>query len=167
METSFLYPFFASIIAAIVTTVGLLVIQRYKEWAERNTIYFISFASGVLISVSILHIIPTASSMSVHAPVLTLSGFMLFHLINRFIHGYVCHKTDCINDNENYDFAITPVIGIGLHSFLDGIVYCITFSVSFFTGVLAVIGLILHEFHNITVKDIQRALYYRIREHFL
>jgi len=36
--------------------------------------------------------------------------------------------------------------GIGLHSFIDGIIYSVTFNVSIFTGVLAAIGMVLHEF---------------------
>ncbi|MCK5374695.1 MAG: ZIP family metal transporter [Alphaproteobacteria bacterium] len=147
METSFFYPFAASLIAATVTTIGLLVIQRYKNWAEKNTVYFISFAAGVLISVSLIHIIPKSFSMNEHAPILLLTGFFSFHLLNRFIHGYVCHKATGENTNkDNHGFGFIPMIGIGLHSFIDGIVYSIAFSVSFFTGILAVIGLILHEF---------------------
>lgn len=146
METSFLYPFAASIIAAITTTAGLITIQRYKNWAEQNTVYFIAFAAGVLISVSLLHLIPKSFSMNTHAPIFVFIGFFSFHLLNRFIHAYVCYKTNCHNHKENYSFGLTPMIGIGLHSFLDGVVYCIAFSVSFFTGALAVIGLILHEF---------------------
>jgi zinc transporter ZupT len=37
-------------------------------------------------------------------------------------------------------------LGIGFHSFLDGIIYSVTFNVSIFTGVLAAIGMVLHEF---------------------
>jgi zinc transporter ZupT len=39
-----------------------------------------------------------------------------------------------------------PLIGIGVHSFVDGAVYSVTFSVSVFTGVLAGVGMVLHEF---------------------
>lgn len=39
-----------------------------------------------------------------------------------------------------------PLLGIGVHSFLDGVVYSITVTVSIFTGILATIGMILHEF---------------------
>jgi ZIP family zinc transporter/zinc and cadmium transporter len=38
------------------------------------------------------------------------------------------------------------MIGIGFHSFIDGVVYSITFSVSIFTGALAATGMVLHEF---------------------
>jgi zinc transporter ZupT len=38
------------------------------------------------------------------------------------------------------------MIGIGIHSFIDGVIYSVTFNVSIFTGVLAAIGMVLHEF---------------------
>lgn len=33
-----------------------------------------------------------------------------------------------------------------MHSFLDGVIYSVTFNVSIFTGILAAIGMVLHEF---------------------
>lgn len=39
-----------------------------------------------------------------------------------------------------------PMLGIGFHSFIDGFIYSITFTVSIFTGFLAATGMILHEF---------------------
>ena len=38
------------------------------------------------------------------------------------------------------------MLGIGFHSFLDGVIYAVAFKVSIFTGVLAAIGMVLHEF---------------------
>jgi zinc transporter ZupT len=38
------------------------------------------------------------------------------------------------------------MMGIALHSFIDGIIYSVTFSVSALTGALAAIGMVLHEF---------------------
>ena len=38
------------------------------------------------------------------------------------------------------------MLGVGLHSLLDGVIYSVTFNVSIFTGILAAIGMVLHEF---------------------
>jgi zinc transporter ZupT len=38
------------------------------------------------------------------------------------------------------------MLGVGLHSLLDGVIYSVTFNVSIFTGVLTAIGMVLHEF---------------------
>jgi zinc transporter ZupT len=38
------------------------------------------------------------------------------------------------------------MVGIGIHSFIDGIIYSVTFSVSALTGTLVSIGMVMHEF---------------------
>ncbi|MBN2870338.1 MAG: ZIP family metal transporter, partial [Campylobacterales bacterium] len=141
MEQPFWPPFVASILAALVTSVGIILIRRYETWGKRNTIYFICFAAGVLISVSFLHIIPKSFTMNPHAPLYLFAGFFGMHLLNRFIHFYACHK----DPDEHYSFGLLPLIGIGTHSFIDGFIYSIAFSVSLFTGTLTVIGMIFHE----------------------
>jgi hypothetical protein len=39
-------------LAAFVTSMGIYVIRRFEKWGPKNSIYFICFAAGVLISVS-------------------------------------------------------------------------------------------------------------------
>ncbi|MBN2421737.1 ZIP family metal transporter [Candidatus Woesearchaeota archaeon] len=132
----------ASIIACVVTTIGIYVINNYKKWGLKNINYFICFAAGVLISVSFLHIIPKSFEMSKDAPIYLLVGFFLLFLLNRFFKLFLCNKSDSIN----YCFGLIPMIGIGFHSFIDGIIYSITFNVHIFTGIMAAIGMIFHEF---------------------
>lgn len=133
-------PFCASLLAALVTTIGIYVIRHFEVWGRRNSTYFSCFAAGVLISVSFLHIIPKSLGMNEQAPLYLLAGYMFMHLFNRFITAYVCDK------NPEFAIGLVPLLGIGFHSFLDGVVYSITFTVSTFTGILAAIGMVLHEF---------------------
>ena len=142
MENTFWTALGASSLAAIVTTIGIYVIRRFESWGSENTIYFICFAAGVLISVSFLHIIPKAFSMNANAPFYLFAGYISLHLFNRFINAFVCDKSS----DEQYGIGLVPMLGIGLHSFIDGIIYSITFSVSIFTGLLAATGMVLHEF---------------------
>jgi zinc and cadmium transporter len=132
----------ASFLACVVTTIGIYVISKYERWAREHSTYFMCFAAGVLISVSFMHIIPKAFGMNGAAPMFLLAGFLAIHLSNRLLNLYLC------NDYERAGYAvgIIPMIGIGLHSFIDGVIYSVAFNVSIFTGVLAAIGMILHEF---------------------
>ena len=132
----------AGILACIVTTIGIYVINKFADWGKKNIVYFIAFAAGVLISVSFMHIIPKTFEMSNYAPIFLLIGFLSLHLFNRFLKVLVCGEKEC----KDYSFGIIPALGIGFHSFLDGAIYSVTFSVSVFTGVLAAIGMVLHEF---------------------
>jgi len=142
MESHFWEAFFASVLAASVTTAGIYVIRRFEIWGRQNITYFACFAAGVLISVSFLHMIPKAFNMSPQAPVFLLVGYLFMHFFNRFITAYVCDKPT----TADYAIGLIPMIGIGFHSFIDGAIYSITFTVGTLTGVLTAIGMVLHEF---------------------
>ena len=142
MENTFWTALVASSIAAIVTTLGIYVIRRFERWGRKNTIYFICFAAGVLISVSFLHIIPKAFSMNPNAHIYLFAGYLCLHLFNRFITAFVCDKAP----DSHYEIGLVPMLGIGFHSFIDGFIFSITFTVSIFTGVLTATGMVLHEF---------------------
>lgn len=142
MDESFGITFAASLIAGVVTTGGILTIRRFEAWAKQNTTYFACFAAGVLIAVSFMHIVPKSFAMNAQAPAYLFAGYLLMHLLNRFLTAYVCDKPE----TAEYALGLVPLLGIGFHSFLDGIVYSISFSVSLFTGVLVALGMVLHEF---------------------
>jgi zinc transporter ZupT len=132
----------ASSLACAVTTIGIVAISRHGRWAREQSAYFMSFAAGVLISVSFMHIIPKSFQMNDGAPVSVLLGFLGIYLINRLVRLYVCHECEPLDTTV----GIIPMLGIGLHSFIDGVIYAVTFNVSVLTGVLAAIGMVLHEF---------------------
>jgi zinc transporter ZupT len=132
----------ASTLAGTITSLGIYLISRYREWANRNSVYFKGFAVGILIATSFLHLIPEALEMNAAAPAFILTGFLVIYLLNLLLHADVAG----IKENTEYEEGVIPVLGIGLHSFIDGIIYTVTFNVSIFTGMLAAIGMVLHEF---------------------
>jgi zinc transporter ZupT len=142
VEQSFEVAIAASLIAGAVTTSGILTIRRYEAWARQNTTYFACFAAGVLIAVSFLHIVPKSFAMQERAPAYLFAGYLLMHVFNRFLTAYVCDKPQ----TAEYALGLVPLLGIGFHSLIDGVIYSIGFSVSLFTGSLVALGMVLHEF---------------------
>jgi zinc and cadmium transporter len=119
-----------STVACLMTTSGIYIIGRYASWANRNAVYFMSFAAGVLISVSFIHIIPRCLAMNELSPLFLPFGFMGLYLFNRLLNIFVCQKREC----PGRVMGIVPMLGIGFHSFLDGVIYSMTFNVSIFMG---------------------------------
>lgn len=143
MENTFWTALVTSSLAAIVTTTGIYTIRNFVDWGKRNVTYFICFAAGILISASFLHMVPKAFAMNVNAPNYLLLGFFSLYFFNRFITAFVCQRNP---EKEQYGIGLVPMIGIGFHSFIDGMIYSIAFSVSIFTGLIATSGMVLHEF---------------------
>ena len=143
MQGPFWTAFGTSLVAALVTVLGICTIRRFAAWGHRNTAYFMCFAAGVLIAAPFLHMIPKSFAMNANAPAWLLAGFVGLHLFNRFLTAFVCEKDPARKD---YVIGIVPMLGIGLHSFIDGMIYSVAFTVSILTGYLATLGMVLHEF---------------------
>ncbi|MFB9150943.1 ZIP family metal transporter [Roseovarius ramblicola] len=133
---------YASLVAGAVTTVGIIVVRRFSDWGRSNSAYFACFAAGVLIAVSFMHLIPKSLDISTNAPLMMLTGFLSLHVFNRFLNTKVCDR----QGSAEFAIGVVAMIGIGFHSLIDGMIYSVTFSVSFFTGFLSALGMVLHEF---------------------
>jgi zinc transporter ZupT len=131
----------------------------YENWGNVNIAYFMSFASCMLISVSFTHMIPTAFLTNTNAPTFLVAGFLLFYLINRYLNSNISHKYGHVD----YIPGLIPMLGIGFHSFLESVICSVTFNIRIFTGVLAAIGMSMHEFPQgiVTFLLLERAGYER------
>jgi len=129
-------------LGALVTSAGVYAVRNHEPWTRRNRSYFISFAAGVLLAAALLHLIPESLSRNPSAPGGILAGFLFLHLLNRFVGAKVCDR----NDAAGYRLGVVALLGIGFHSFLDGITYSVAFAAGELTGLLIALGLILHEF---------------------
>lgn len=127
-----------ALVAAVVNTLGILAIFKYRQWAEKAKAYFMCFAAGVLITTPLMLALPNALRKNPNAGFVALIGFLFMFFSNEAVKFHTKQKT--------LAFGITAAEGIGIHSLVDGIVYTVTFSVSILTGVLAGTGLVVHEF---------------------
>lgn len=143
MQNTFWTALATSVLAALVTSMGIHTIRRFAGWGQRNTAYFMCFAAGVLISASFLHMIPKSFSLNPQGPAWLLTGFFSMHVLNRFLTAFVCERDP---GRKDYAIGVLPMLGIGFHSFIDGFIYSIAFTVSILTGFLATVGMVLHEF---------------------
>lgn len=135
---NFIYIVVFAILAAVINGAGILVLYWNSEWAEKAKAYFMCFAAGVLISTPLMLALPKAIQMNFYAGFMALLGFLFMFFSNELIKKYT--KKDVLA------FGIVAAEGIGIHSFIDGIIYTVTFSVSLLTGLLAATGLVIHEF---------------------
>lgn len=135
-------PLFFGLIAAFVTTLGLLAVALRGDWSLRYADLFGLAAAGMLSAMAFLHIVPEAFALSNAAPIWLTVGFFGGLVLHYLIRTIFSEKEESTLPSE----AITPILAIACHSFIDGVVYSVTFAASFAAGVYAAVGLILHEF---------------------
>jgi len=135
-------PLFFGLIAAFVTTIGLLVVAQKGYWSERHASLFALAAGGMLLTLTLTHIAPEAIERAPAAWRLILGGYLAGLVMNFTVNAIFGDEETGLSRAG----AATSVIAIAMHSFLDGIIYSVTFAASFEAGVLASLSLILHEF---------------------
>ncbi len=127
-----------AVLSAIVNGLGIFAIVKYRAWAENVKTYFMCFAAGVLISTPLMLALPQAVQKNFYAGFSAAGGFLFMVFSNKLVRSRA--------KKESLAFGIVVAEGIGIHSFVDGIIYAITFSVSILTGFLSAMGLVVHEF---------------------
>ncbi len=138
MTGTFIWISIFAISAAVVNTLGILAVHRHREGAEKAKTYLMCFAAGVLISTPLMLALPQAVKKNTWAGFIALAGFLFMFFSNKLIEKQTKQKAVA--------FGVTAAEGIGIHSFIDGIIYAVTFSVNILVGFLAGAGLVVHEF---------------------
>jgi len=140
MDMPLAAPLLFGLIAACVTTLGLFVIARHAAWSERYAGLFGLAAGGMLVTVILLHIAPDAFARHDNAAPFIFAGFLGALLLNQ---GLRTLRGRAAVTGED---MLAPLIAIAVHSFVDGVVYAVTFAASASSGLMAAGALILHEF---------------------
>lgn len=139
----------AALLAAAVSTIGILTMAIYGNWARRRSVYFSAFAVGLLTVGVLFNLIPEAMSSSQDSgdgPLLALSwvavGFAVMVLIGIAVQTAVSGDPD----GAALTFGYASIIALAAHSFIDGAIYAVSFREGPATGWLATGGLLFHEF---------------------
>ncbi|GAB4118412.1 MAG: hypothetical protein Kow00104_00080 [Rhodothalassiaceae bacterium] len=141
MGSGFQAPLFFSLLAAAVSGSGLLVASRAGARARENSALLAALAAGILLAAALLQLLPEGYDGNAHAPAFALIGYLALHAL-----GLAFTRPDHVSHQERRAIALIPVIGIAIHSTLDGVVYGVSLGDGDGEGVLAIFGLLLHEF---------------------
>jgi zinc and cadmium transporter len=106
----------------------------------------IAFATGILLSVALLGLIPEAIEQVGEAHLIMpyiLGGILFFFLMEKIIIWRNCRDKTC----EIHSHASGPIILLGdsLHNFTDGIVIAASFLLNFNLGIVSGLTILVHE----------------------
>lgn len=142
-------PILYSLIAALSTFAGVRILVLRENFARKYSLYFISFAAGVMLTVVFMHLLPEALEMNPHAIRYAFAGFVLFFLIESTLILHACPMHQC----EGHSHGGKPkeitghiaFMGLVFHSFVDGLIIGVGFEINATIGALAAFGIILHK----------------------
>jgi len=110
---------------------GALMVRRFEPWAIKHTAELIAFAAGLLVAGALLHLIPRSVELlgADRGVAWTLASFLAFYLLEAHFIPHVHARGDSpIEDHQDHEhehgahhLAPLVVMGLGVHSLVDGV----------------------------------------------
>lgn len=141
--TPFLNILIFGSLAGLATFVGIFLVVKKEKWVRNNLIYLLSFSAGILLSFSLLHLLPEAVELNTSGYLWAVFSFFSFYGIEHSLSIHQCHKEKECSTHET--FSLVSWMGLLLHSLIDGIVIGAGFEVSTTLGLLSTLAVLLHE----------------------
>ena len=139
-----IFPFLLTIIAGFSTMIGTIFIFT-KMNINKLTKYFLAFAAGVMISVSLLDLIPESLNFIIKNNIKSKSFIILITgIIIGIIISVVIDKIIPQNINVNNKKGIFSMIAIIIHNIPEGIITFLTSSTNISIGIMLTIAIALH-----------------------
>jgi ZIP family zinc transporter/zinc and cadmium transporter len=133
-----------ALVAALANVAGAAAITWRAHWSIRALETMVAFAAGFMISASLTDIFPEAIARGGQvAAIVALLGYVLVHLtqhtlVPHFHFGEETHEVSEI-------VSISALIGLLLHTFVDGVAIASGFNVSQALGMLVFVAIVLHK----------------------
>jgi len=141
---NFLWALGASVVVSVLSLVGIITLLLKEDLLDRLLILLIGFSAGALIGGAFLHLLPEAAEAARDMHLLFLyviCGFILFFILEKYLHWRHCHEEEC----RVHAFTYLNIIGGTVHNFGDGLIIGTSFMVGIPLGVAATLAIIFHE----------------------
>jgi zinc and cadmium transporter len=138
--TSFLY----ALLAAAGNLVGAAAVTARPRWSPRSLELLLAFSAGFLVVVSIVGLLPEAIAHGgARAAVIILIGFLLVHLTQHALVGHFHFGEE--THHVSKAVSTSALVGLLLHTFVDGVAIASAFHVSPELGTLVFGAVFLHK----------------------
>lgn len=125
-----------------ISLVGVIFLGLRKKILDRLLEVFVSFACGSLLGGAFIHLLPESINLlGENSFFLTLLSFLIFFILEKYLHWRHCHEGKC----DVHAFTYLNLIGDALHNFIDGMVIAAAYLSSYHLGVVTTLAVALHE----------------------
>lgn len=135
--------FYASI-AAAGNLAGGLVLTARDQWSRRSIEFVLAFSAGFLVAVSLGELVPESVIRGgAQAGWWMLGGFVMVHLTQHALvgHFHFGEETHAVSRSV----GISALIGLMLHTLVDGVAIATSFAVSDGMGYVVLAAIVLHK----------------------
>jgi zinc transporter, ZIP family len=144
---------FNAILLATITCFSTLIGGTFAAKRKKNIGVLGAFAAGVLVTTSLLDLLPQtfrlATSVNVlleEVMALTVVGFLFLYIISRFITAHVFSKAGEYTETRHPLGGLFATSELSVHSFIDGLAIGFGFQTDLHVGIVIAVAVICHDF---------------------
>lgn len=142
------YAFFA----ALAMLAGTSLVFFREAWVRKNSVFLISFAAGVMLTIAFTNLIPQASALYPRAWLAVFGGFLALYTLQNIVMFHPCHDDE---ECEIHHLGVLSSVGLTVHSLLDGVIVAVGFEAGWTMGLFTTLAVILHKIPDgITITGI-------------
>lgn len=132
--------------AGLVTVIGGLLIGGVRRGSSTLLRLLVAVGAGFLLSVAFLRMLPEALALEPRATLpLVVAGYFLTHLFEHALVPHFHFGEETHADLVHARSSLAAVVGLGLHSFFDGVSIAAGYQVAPLLGSLVFVGIALHK----------------------
>ena len=145
MNTDLLNILGLSFIGSVAGLIGGVFFLLNKKFARILSKYAVPFAAGVLLGVSLLHLIPeSVEELGPNGYLVTLIAFICSFLLEEYL-VHLHHHEEREHTMEHHASAPLVIIGDSIHNFIDGVTIAAAYLTNPSFGVVVTLATFLHE----------------------
>jgi zinc and cadmium transporter len=133
----------ATIIDGLLGLVGVFSLFMKDKTLSKIIIILVAFSAGALLGGGFFHLLAeslqTLDAMTSFGYLFV--GFILFFLVEKFLHWHHCHDGRC----DEHSFSYMIMFGDAIHNIIDGLVIAASFFVGVPFGIITTVLIIAHE----------------------
>lgn len=133
-----------AVVAGGANLLGAAAVVGRNRWSAGALDAMLAFAAGFMISVALIDLLPEALARGGHsAAVVALVGYLAVHITQHVIgtHFHFGEETHHVSEAV----SVAALVGLLLHTFVDGVAVASGFGIGSAVGSLVFIGVILHK----------------------
>jgi len=137
-------PVTYALLSAVANVVGAMVVAGRGKRSLQVLEALIAVAAGFMVSVALLQLIPEAIERGgASAPAMMLAGYLTVHLTQHTLarHFHFGEETHRVTTA----ISVAALVGLLMHTFIDGVAIAAGFGVSTELGVLVFLAVVLHK----------------------
>lgn len=145
MNNDLLNILILSFFGSVAGLIGGVLFLLNKRLARVLSKYALPFAAGVLLGVSLLHLIPeSAESIGSNGYLITLIAFLFSFLLEEYL-THLHHHEDRKQTIDQHATAPLIIFGDSIHNFIDGVTIAAAYLTNPSFGVVITLATFLHE----------------------